>query len=148
MACPKQRATPPSNNPGGVLFNYFDLIWAWDWASWLPAIFSWMTITHLAWKIQTAVVDAWAARAYKTEFHLTVGVWHIQIYLERQVDTAYRKVWWTHMAWLWGLWIWMHKQYFRLVQVKARKRPGSDQLESDNSHEHALKLIDIECKHE
>ena len=37
---------------------------------------------------------------------------------------------------------------FLLVQVKASKRPGSDQLESDNSHEHALKLINIECKHE
>ena len=36
----------------------------------------------------------------------------------------------------------------RLVQVKASKRLGSDQLESDNSHEHALKLINIECKHE
>ena len=36
----------------------------------------------------------------------------------------------------------------RLVQVKARKRLASDQLESDNSHEHALKLINIECKHE
>ena len=42
----------------------------------------------------------------------------------------------------------MHKQYSRLVQVKARKRLGSDQLESDNSHEHALKLINTECKHE
>ena len=37
---------------------------------------------------------------------------------------------------------------FRLVQVKARKKLGSDQLESDNSHEHALKLINTECKHE
>ena len=42
----------------------------------------------------------------------------------------------------------MHKQYSRLVQVKASKRLGSDQLESDNSHEHALKLINTECKHE
>ena len=42
----------------------------------------------------------------------------------------------------------MHKQYSRLVQVKASKRLASDQLESDNSHEHALKLISIECKHE
>ena len=32
----------------------------------------------------------------------------------------------------------MHKQYSRLVQVKARKRLGSDQLESDNSHKHDL----------
>ena len=47
-----------------------------------------------------------------------------------------------------GLWKWMHKQYSRLVQVKASKRLGSDQLESDNSHEHALKLINTECKHE
>ena len=36
----------------------------------------------------------------------------------------------------------------RLVQVKASKRLGSDQLESDNIHEHALKLMNIECKHE
>ena len=42
----------------------------------------------------------------------------------------------------------MHKQYSRLVQVKASKRLGSDQLESDNSHEHALKLINTECNHE
>ena len=42
----------------------------------------------------------------------------------------------------------MHKQYSCLVQVKASKRLGSDQLESDNSHEHALKLINTECKHE
>ena len=49
---------------------------------------------------------------------------------------------------IWGLRDWMHKQYSRLVQVKARKRLGSDQLESDNSHEHALKLMNIECKHE
>ena len=27
----------------------------------------------------------------------------MQIHLERQVDTAYRKVWWTHMEQLWGL---------------------------------------------
>ena len=52
------------------------------------------------------------------------------------------------MEQLWGLWNWMHKQYSRLVQVKARKRLGSDHLESDNSHEHALKLINTECKHE
>ena len=42
----------------------------------------------------------------------------------------------------------MHKQYSRLEQVKASKRLGSDQLESDNSHEHALKLINTEYKHE
>ena len=42
----------------------------------------------------------------------------------------------------------MHKQYSRLVQVKASKRLGSDQLERDNSHEHALKLINTEYKHE
>ena len=52
------------------------------------------------------------------------------------------------MEQLWGLWSWMHKQYSRLVQVEARKRLESDQLESDNSHEHALKLINTECKHE
>ena len=38
--------------------------------------------------------------------------------------------------------------YSRLVQVKARKGLGSDRLESDNSHEHALKLTNNECKHE
>ena len=37
---------------------------------------------------------------------------------------------------------------FPLIQVKPRKRLESDQLESDNSHEHALKLINTECKHE
>ena len=37
---------------------------------------------------------------------------------------------------------------FPLSTSEARKRLGSDQLESDNSHEHALKLINIECKHE
>ena len=42
----------------------------------------------------------------------------------------------------------MHKLYSRLVQVKDRKRLGSDQLESDNIYEHALKLINTECKHE
>ena len=49
---------------------------------------------------------------------------------------------------LWGLWKSMHKQYSYLVEVKARKRLGSGQLESDNNHEHALKLINTECKHE
>src|SRR3990170_843413 len=47
-----------------------------------------------------------------------------------------------------GLWKWMHKQYSRLVQVKASKILRSDQLESDNGHKHALRLTDIECKHE
>ena len=42
----------------------------------------------------------------------------------------------------------MHKQYSCLVQVKASKRLGSDQLESDNSRRHALKLIHTEYKHE
>ena len=42
----------------------------------------------------------------------------------------------------------MHKQYSRLVQVKASKRLGSDQLESDNGLEYALKLINTKCKHE
>ena len=42
----------------------------------------------------------------------------------------------------------MHKQYSRLVQVEASKRLGSDQLESDNSHKRALRLTNIECKHE
>ena len=32
--------------------------------------------------------------------------------------------------------------------MNARKRLGSDQLEIDNSHEHAFKLINTECKHE
>ena len=36
---------------------------------------------------------------------------------------------------------------FRLVQVKASKRLGSDQLESDNSHQNALRVTNIECKH-
>ena len=36
---------------------------------WSPLL---VRITHLAWKIQTALVDTLAARAYKTEFHLMV----------------------------------------------------------------------------
>ena len=47
-----------------------------------------------------------------------------------------------------GLWKWMHKQYSRLIQVKASKRLGSDQLESDNSHQDTMSLTNIECKHE
>ena len=35
-----------------------------------------------------------------------------------------------------------------LVTVKASKRLGSDQLESDNSHQDAMSLTNIECKHE
>ena len=37
---------------------------------------------------------------------------------------------------------------YQTHKKKARKRLGSDQVESDNSHEHALKLINTECKHE
>ena len=37
---------------------------------------------------------------------------------------------------------------FPLSTSEARKRLGSDQLESDNSHGHALRLINNECKHE
>ena len=37
---------------------------------------------------------------------------------------------------------------FLLVQVKASKRLGRDQLESDNSHQDAMSLTIIECKHE
>ena len=38
-----------------------------------------------------------------------------------------------------GLLKWTHK---------ANKRSRSDQLESDNGHKHALRLINIECKYE
>ena len=37
---------------------------------------------------------------------------------------------------------------FPLSTMKARKRQGINQLESDNSHERALKLINTKCKHE
>ena len=40
------------------------------------------------------------------------------------------------------------QEEFPLSTSEARKRLGRDQLESDNSHEHALKLINTECKHE
>ena len=72
----------------------------------------------------------------------------MEIYLGRQVNTAYRNVWWIHMEQLWGLWKWMHKQYSCLVQVKPSKRLRSEQLENDNSHKHALRLTNIQCKHE
>ena len=47
-----------------------------------------------------------------------------------------------------GLRKWMHKQYSRLVQVKASKRLRSDQLESDNGHKHALRLISTGYRYE
>ena len=37
---------------------------------------------------------------------------------------------------------------FRLVQVKASKRLGSDQLERENCHQDAMSLTNIECKNE
>ena len=40
------------------------------------------------------------------------------------------------------------QEVFCLVQVKASIGLGSDQLESDNSHQNALRLTNIECKHE
>ena len=43
----------------------------------------------------------------------------------------------------------MHKQYSRLVQVKASKKDWeATNWESDNSQEHALKLIYTKYKHE
>ena len=42
-----------------------------------------------------------------------------------------------------GLRILMHKQNSCVVQVKASKRLRSDQLESDNSKKHALRLTNI-----
>ena len=35
---------------------------------------------------------------------------------------------------------------FLLVQMKASKRLGSDQLESDNSHQNAMSLTNMEDK--
>ena len=70
----------------------------------------------------------------------------MQIYLEWQVNTAYRLV--DSYGTTLGLRKCMHKQYSRLVQVKASKRLRSDQLDSDNGHKNALRLINIECKHE
>ena len=60
-----------------------------------------------------------------------------------QVNTIHRKVWWTHMAKLVSR-ILDHKQSVRLVQAKASKIRGSDQLESNNSHNHAERQSNIE----
>ena len=71
----------------------------------------------------------------------------MQIYLERQVNTAYSR----YGGLIWNNFGFMEvdaQAVFPLVQVKASKRLGSDQLESDNSHKHALRLTNIECKHE
>ena len=37
---------------------------------------------------------------------------------------------------------------FLLSTSEGQKRLGSDQLESDNSHKHVLRLTNNECKHE
>ena len=37
---------------------------------------------------------------------------------------------------------------FPLSTSEGYKETGSDQLESENSHEHALRLINNGCKHE
>ena len=48
---------------------------------------------------------------------------------------------------IWRKWFqgfWMHKQSVRLVQAKASKRRGSDQLESNNGHNHVEQQSKIE----
>ena len=54
-----------------------------------------------------------------------------------------RKVWWTHMEKLVSR-ILDAQAEIRLVQAKASKRRGSDQLESNNSHNHAERQSHIE----
>ena len=70
----------------------------------------------------------------------------MQIYLERQGNTTYRQIQWTHVEQL-GFKDFGHKQYSHLVQVKASNRLRSDQLESENGHNHALRIINIERQH-
>ena len=139
MAFSKQRVPPTFNGSQGefcLQLFWFSLHKAWDWASRRPAIFSWMRAEstpldnnppntedkgspswHMSYSSMQNRMFIWRFR-----------VWHIQIYLERQVNTAYRKVWWTHMEQLWGLRSLDAQAVFRLVQVKASKRLGSDQL--------------------
>jgi hypothetical protein len=159
MACSKQRVPPTSNSPrGSFVCNYFDLFCLKHGTGHpgdQPCSREWgaesTPLENNPPSMEDTVSPSWYMSYSSIQNRIFIWrfrVWHIQIYLERQVDTAYRKVWWTHMEWLWGLRDWMHKQYSRLVQVKASKRLGSDQLESDNSHVHALKLINIGCKHE
>ena len=48
---------------------------------------------------------------------------------------------------IWHNWykgMWMHKQSVRLVQVEVSKRLGSDQLETNNGHNHAERQSTIE----
>ena len=155
MACLKQRVPPTSNSPrGSFVCNYFDLIcikhgtghpgdqpFSREWGA---------ESTPLENNTPNMEdTDTWAIRAYKTwylfeglEFGTYKFTWNGRYipYIGR-----YSGLMWNNFG-VYG--VWMHKQYSRLVQVKATKRLGSDQLESDNSHEHALKLINTECKHE
>src|ERR1041385_2853511 len=55
----------------------------------------------------------------------------------------HRKVWWTHMEKLVSR-ILDAQAEIRLVRAKASKRLGSDQLESNNSNNHAERPSNIE----
>ena len=115
MACSKQWVPPTNNIPGGVLFNYFDLLWSfWIMGLGIPVT------SHLSreWGAESTPLEnnppnmedtdnpSWYMSYSSIQNRIFIWrfrVWHIQIYLERQVDTAYRKVWWTHTKQLWGL---------------------------------------------
>ena len=52
------------------------------------------------------------------------------------------------MEQVWGFMELDAQAVFPLSTSEGQKKTGKRPTESDNSHEHALKLINIECKHE
>jgi len=52
------------------------------------------------------------------------------------------------MEQLWGFMEVDAQEVFPLSTSEGKKRLGSNQLESDNGHKHALRVTNIECKHE
>ena len=114
MACSKQRVPPTNKSPrGSFVCNYFDLVcikhgtghpgdqpFSREWGAESTPLENnppnMEDTDNPSWYMSYSSIQN---RMFIWRFR----VWHIQIYLERQVDTAYRKVWWTHMEQLWGL---------------------------------------------
>ena len=139
MACSKQRVPPTYNSPRGVLFNYFDLLWSfWIMGLGIPV---------------TGLSHEWGAESTPPEnnppsmedigspsCNMSCSSIQNRISFEGLEFGTYKFTWngreIPHIGRYGGLiWnnfgvygVWMHKQYSRLVQVKASKRLGSDQL--------------------
>ena len=72
----------------------------------------------------------------------------MQMYLEWQVNTAYRKVWWTHMEQLLGFIELDAQAVLPLSTGEGQKETGKRSTRERHSYKHALKLTNNECKHE